>query len=294
MPLNPNGKIDKPKLPFPDTVQTGPRDTVKKGGDTLTPTEKSLSEIWGKLLPNAPSPIPLDESFFDLGGHSILATRLTFEIRKTFVVDASLSLVFDHPMIRALSTAIDIFRQDDLSLNQLTAPPPPSSAKTDLDYATDYEKLAASSLRQSYEPLTPKDSNSPLTVFLTGGTGFLGSFILAHLLNMNTVGKVVCLVRGKNKVDALERLRSGSSDRGAWQESWVNEGRLAVVVGDLSEKHFGLDEQTWDSLCDSVDSVVHNGALVGHLSKYWYITNVHRFIGFIHTQDCAVPMFLAR
>ncbi|CAG8684244.1 10279_t:CDS:2, partial [Acaulospora colombiana] len=154
------------------------------------------------------------------------------------------NLVFDQPTIQGLSAAIDALRQDDLSLNQ-PAPPPPSTGKAELDYAADYEALASS-----------------------GGTGFLGSFILAHLLGLDTVCKVICLVRGKNESDALERLRSGSSDRGVWQENWIKEGKLVVVVGDLSEKNFGVDEQIWDSLCDSVDAVVHNGALVHWVYPY--------------------------
>ncbi len=87
MPLNPNGKIDKPALPFPDTAQSA---TAAPATGKATSTEEKMRELWSKILPNAPHPLPLQESFFDLGGHSILATRLIFEIRKTFVVDAPL------------------------------------------------------------------------------------------------------------------------------------------------------------------------------------------------------------
>lgn len=89
MPLNPNGKIDKPALPFPDTAEAAsvPTQTSSEKAK-LTSTELAISAIWAKLLPSSPSSIPIDESFFDLGGHSILATRLIFELRKTFVVDA--------------------------------------------------------------------------------------------------------------------------------------------------------------------------------------------------------------
>ncbi|TFY78984.1 hypothetical protein EWM64_g5026 [Hericium alpestre] len=91
MPLNPNGKIDKPALPFPDTAQAASIEpqAPAAGLPTATATEQAMQAIWTRILPNAPSPIPLDESFFDLGGHSILATRLIFEIRKAFVVNAN-------------------------------------------------------------------------------------------------------------------------------------------------------------------------------------------------------------
>ena len=118
MPLNPNGKIDKPALPFPDTAAAAsiePRHTA--GTQKLSPTEERVRAIWASILPNAPQPIPLDESFFDLGGHSILATRLVFELRKAFVVDAPLGLVFDAPTIAGLAAAVDTLRNADLGLN---------------------------------------------------------------------------------------------------------------------------------------------------------------------------------
>ncbi|KAG9003094.1 large subunit of alpha-aminoadipate reductase, partial [Tulasnella sp. 427] len=114
MPLNPNGKIDKPALPFPDTAEAASAETPHSSGTAaarkLSPTESTLHDLWKKLLPAPPSTIPLDENFFDLGGHSILATRLVFEIRKTFIVDAPLGLIFDHPTIGGLAAQIDGLR----------------------------------------------------------------------------------------------------------------------------------------------------------------------------------------
>ena len=105
MPLNPNGKIDKPALPFPDTAQAAAA-PVRKGNST----EETLQSIFANILPNAPQPVPVDENFFDLGGHSILATRLVFEIRKAFAVDAPLGLIFEQPTIEGLVGAIEALR----------------------------------------------------------------------------------------------------------------------------------------------------------------------------------------
>ncbi|KAK0433378.1 male sterility protein-domain-containing protein [Armillaria borealis] len=103
MPLNPNGKIDKPALPFPDTVQSA---TAAPATDKATSTEEKMHELWSKILPNAPHPLPLEESLFDLGGHSILPTRLIFEIYKSIVVvDAPLGL--EEPTISGLVKAIE-------------------------------------------------------------------------------------------------------------------------------------------------------------------------------------------
>ena len=266
MPLNPNGKIDKPALPFPDTAQLHAAEKESRA-DKLTPTEQALSEIWSQLLPSAPSSIPVEENFFDLGGHSILATRLTFELRKKFVADIPLSLIFDRPTLKSQAAAIDALRVADLGLGsegqsadeQVEALQVPV-----MDYATDFEALASTHLKTSYSAPAGIPLNG-LNIFLTGGTGFLGVFILARLLSLERVVRVTCLVRGKNDEDALARLRRAAIDRGVWKDEWLEGGRITALAGDLGEERFGLPSGSWSSLCETIHAVVHNGALVSEM-----------------------------
>ncbi|KAF9482698.1 alpha-aminoadipate reductase Lys1p [Pholiota conissans] len=278
MPLNPNGKIDKPALPFPDTAQasfTAPAHPVTGMG----PTEITMQNIWSAILPNAPKPIPSEESFFDLGGHSILATRLIFEIRKVFVIDAPLGLIFEQPTISGLVEAVDAQRNGDLGFaykptapaGQLLNAPGADVKKTALaavEYGEDYLALLEK-LRPSY-PSIPADFNDhPITVFLTGATGFLGAFVLHDLLSRKErVKKAICLVRGKTQQQSLDRLKEGSTDRGVWSDEWVASGRLEVVTGDLGLDNFGLDGETWARIANEADAVVHNGALVHWVFPY--------------------------
>ena len=107
----------------------------------------------------------------------------------------------------------------------------------------------------------------PLTVFLTGATGFLGAFILRELLvNKTRVQKVVCLVRASSAEKALERLRDSATGRGVWDEEWVKRGRLEVVRGDLDRPRFGLDSGAWIRVAGEADAIIHNGALVSRKS----------------------------
>lgn len=274
MPLNPNGKIDKPALPFPDTAQLAPTEP-RRDGPSASPTEKAMRAIWVRILPNPPSPIPLDENFFDLGGHSILATRLIFEIRKTFVVDAPLGLVFDKPNIKDLAAAVDSLRNADLGFVDKDAEKAPEAGASAtaqqanrVEYAQDYEALL-DKLAPSY-PSAPADyKDRQLTVFLTGATGFLGAFILRELLQDETrVKKVICLVRAKSVEVALERLRDSASGRGVWDEKWVETSRLEVLKGDLDLPQFGLDEAFWAHVAAEADAIIHNGALVHWVYPY--------------------------
>ncbi|KAI0711372.1 alpha-aminoadipate reductase Lys1p [Earliella scabrosa] len=277
MPLNPNGKIDKPALPFPDTAQAAPSEPAR-GGPAASATEEAIRAIWARILPNAPSPLPLDESFFDLGGHSILATRLIFEIRKAFLVDAPLGLVFDRPTIALLADAVERMRNADLGLAgaTLAGPPSPTSSPADggaragkkVEYGDDYEKLLGE-LQPSYPSVAQDYGRGALTVFLTGATGFLGAFILRDLLQRaERVKKVICLVRAADDDKAVERLREASVGRGVWDEEWVKSGRVEVVRGDLDRPRFGLDGATWMRVAGEADAIIHNGALVHWVYPY--------------------------
>ncbi|KAI5121805.1 hypothetical protein M0805_009797 [Coniferiporia weirii] len=289
MPLNPNGKIDKPALPFPDTAEaataaTDPLRDANQATEKTTSTEKLIGSIWANILPAAPQPVPLDDSFFDLGGHSILATRLIFELRKAFVVDAPLSLVFDYPTVREQAAELDALRNSDLGLvYKGTAPTTLEADQSGLtipggtlakkpapavEYAKDLELLLPQ-LREKYDDLPASFANQPLTVFLTGATGFLGAFILRDLLlKQARVAKVICHVRASTQEKGLERLRETAADRGVWDDNWLKDSRLEVVVGDLAKGKFGMDEQIWDRVALQSDVIVHNGALVHWVYPY--------------------------
>ncbi|SNX83185.1 probable LYS2 - L-aminoadipate-semialdehyde dehydrogenase, large subunit [Melanopsichium pennsylvanicum] len=287
MPLNPNGKIDKPALPFPDTAMVaaaGSSSSTNKGGAdavaalaSATPTERSVIELWSRLLPNAPKPMPLDESFFDLGGHSILATRLVFEMRKLFVINVPLGVVFDAPTVQGLAKAVDQLRQADLGLGATQNSVAPASAKQkeeanlDENYGADVANLTPS-LPDSFAGDKGRiATEGPRTVLVTGVTGFLGAFILFDLLTKrsSSVAKVYAHVRAKDEANALERLRDGCKGRGIWDDKWVSEGRLEVVLGDLAApQRLGMSEQVYAKVADEVDDILHNGALVHWVYPY--------------------------
>jgi L-aminoadipate-semialdehyde dehydrogenase len=259
LPLNPNGKIDKPALPFPDTTFAAPSAPFT----SLTPTQKTIHDIWLRLLPSPPSSVGIDENFFDMGGHSILATRLIFEIRKIFVVNAALGLVFETPTIQGQAAAVEHLRHADLGVSAPNGGG--KEAIVDTAYAADVDLLSAT--LPKFSPLPEDFSTKPLTVFLTGATGFLGAFILRDLLSRR-VEKVLCLVRAKTAEDGLHRLRDSGEGRGVWSENWVKTGKVEAVIGDLAEGRFGLSETEWDRISTEADAVLHNGAVVHWVFNY--------------------------
>jgi len=96
LPLTASGKIDRRALPAPESL-SAVRETFKP---PLTADELRMARIWESVLQQ--SPIGLTDSFFDLGGHSLIATQLISRVRQEFSVDLPLKSLFESPTIAGL------------------------------------------------------------------------------------------------------------------------------------------------------------------------------------------------
>ncbi|KAJ5679318.1 hypothetical protein N7462_007562 [Penicillium macrosclerotiorum] len=272
MPLNPNGKIDKPALPFPDTEELSAAAPRRRSSaiQALSETEQALSQIWAKLIPNVTARmIGPDDSFFDLGGHSILAQQMFFDLRRKWRgIDISMNAIFRSPTLKGFAGEIDRL----LNAESLTAGADDTTAaaeatkEPDAEYSKDARRLA-NELPAVFPTRSEPMLASEPTVFLTGATGFLGAFILRDLLTRKSPSaKVIALVRAKTEEQALERVRSTCRAYGFWDEAWAT--RLETPCGDLGKAQFGLPQATWDDIANRVDAVIHNGALVHWVYPY--------------------------
>jgi amino acid adenylation domain-containing protein len=101
LPLTPNGKIDRLALSqrcdyvSDETAFTEPQ----------TPTEKEIAEIWTALL--GLEKVGTNQNFFDLGGHSLMATQLISRVRSCFGVELALCDFFAAPTIENLAELIE-------------------------------------------------------------------------------------------------------------------------------------------------------------------------------------------
>ncbi|KAI8591900.1 hypothetical protein BDZ88DRAFT_410051 [Geranomyces variabilis] len=283
MPLTPNGKVDKNALPFPDTALLVPPPNANANATALSPHQASVRAIWATVLNIPAEAVQLDDNFFDLGGHSILATRLVFAVRKTMKVDdLPLGIVYREPTVRGMSAEIERVRERDLGLATAShdnVPPVASAADGKggdnedddvVDYAADLDVLDDASIDAAGHspPSHPIMGGQAKTFFLTGATGFLGAFILADILKRHPTSRVIALVRAKDQDTGIERLRQNSRRYLAWDENWVASRRVSVVCGDLAEDRLGLSEAEWKALSAEADIVIHNGALVHWVYPY--------------------------
>ncbi len=103
IPLTPNGKLDAPRCPSPaaairEISSVEPRDQL----------ERSLVGWWGEVLGR--SDIGIHDDFFDLGGYSLLATRLFALIEANTGRRIPVSTLFEAPTIAELAS---VLRGDD-------------------------------------------------------------------------------------------------------------------------------------------------------------------------------------
>jgi amino acid adenylation domain-containing protein len=122
LPLTPNGKVDIHALPTPYSPNS--RSLDKAFVAPRNSTESTLAKIWAEVL-NLES-VGIHDSFFDLGGNSLLAVRLVEQIHKQFERELPLSSLFLNSTIESLANSLSS-EKDSLPWSPLVAIQPSGS-----------------------------------------------------------------------------------------------------------------------------------------------------------------------
>ena len=141
----------------------------------------------------------------------------------------------------------------------------PKWCRQDFDsvrYRTASKNMRRSTRLQTYRSSEKKNA------FVTGATGFLGSFLVADLFDRDDVDTIYCLVRPSGGVGVADRLREGMQKTGVWDERHLTSNRLVAVEGDMEKPHFGLHRATWEELSLCVDHVYHFAADLNLFKAY--------------------------
>ncbi|HET6706960.1 phosphopantetheine-binding protein, partial [Amycolatopsis sp.] len=99
LPLTPNGKIDRAALPEPEA---GP---AVEYVAPRNPRQETLCAIFAEVL--TVDRVGIEDSFFELGGQSLLAMKLISRIRAALDADLSISDLFDEPTPAGLDALLD-------------------------------------------------------------------------------------------------------------------------------------------------------------------------------------------
>ena len=214
--------------------------------------EERLAGIWETVL--GIEGIGRHDSFFELGGHSLNAPQLTIELRKQLAIEFPMRELFESPTIAKMAAAIELIEREGLEALE--------ARREVVDLWAE-----AAELDPTVQPEAPWNGDiGPLReIFLSGATGFLGSHLLAELLD-RTRARIHCLVRASDTGSAFRRLRQTLEDRELWREEHA--ARLVAIAGDLAEPRYGLSEEAFRALGEGVDAVYHCGAWVNFTYPY--------------------------
>lgn len=222
--------------------------------------ERQLANIWGKVLGVAR--VGAYDNFFHIGGQSVLATQLIFELERTFDVELPVRVFFENPTVALMARTIealqsvrdmDTFNTDAVSAALVTAGAQ-LRAEVELE---DSVRL---------DPGLPVgDGEKPAAVLLTGTTGFLGAFLLRELLD-RTDALIYCHCRAPDQDQAMERIRRNVTAYFPWPLERA--ARIVPVPGDLSKPGLGVEPGIWHRLEQEIDIVVNNGAVTNFVDPY--------------------------
>jgi thioester reductase-like protein len=106
-----------------------------------------------------------------------------------------------------------------------------------------------------------------MAIFLTGATGYIGSYLAAGFLEEH--GETLnVLVRAKHQDEAQQRLWQALQlhfDFPAFREHLGK--RIRIFLGDLTSPHFGLGADDYGALVAGTDSVLHCAASLNRKSE---------------------------
>ena len=185
IPLNQNQKVNRRALPEP-VIQASDREYVEPVGEQ----EKLFAKIFSEIL--SMEKVGATDNFFDLGGTSLMVTRVIIEADKAGM-HVAYGDIFANPTPRDLARFVS---------GDQTASNAPDSPEN-YDYTAINRVLEKNNLMTF---LTGE--RQPLgDVLLTGATGYLGIHVLRELID-SEAGNIYCLVRGESEEAAESRLRT--------------------------------------------------------------------------------------
>ncbi|MBN3924565.1 thioester reductase domain-containing protein [Nostoc sp. NMS4] len=215
-----------------------------------------------KLLGVATDEIDVKEHLENYGLDSAQAMILVSNLEKLLGFQPSPLLLWHYPNIEALSQRLAEEVQE-------------GSPIQDTGVKSSNANVAPSILDLSAEAVLDPTINpgaasnapvaEPKNIFLTGGTGFLGAFIIRELLQ-ETKADIYCLVRAANAEEGKSKLQKNLEQYAIWQEEFNS--RIIPIVGDLSQPLLGVGSEQFQILAANIDTIYHSAALLNYVFPY--------------------------
>ncbi len=135
-PFTPSGKLDRKLLPDPGDERP---DLAEAYVAPRTPTEETIAAIWQEVL--GLSQVGVDDRFFDLGGHSLDATRIMSRVNRELGLALPLKVLFETLTVARLAERADEAASEAAATSLRTAPIPRLPAQADYELSHAQERF---------------------------------------------------------------------------------------------------------------------------------------------------------
>jgi len=239
MPATANGKVDRHALlTLPRSIPQAARQVP------ANVTEAKLQRLWSELLELPANDIDTQDSFFNLGGHSILLSQMLLQIRERFGTGISINRFIEQPTIRRLAELVSGIEDQ---VRQVSA-----QALSDAFRELDVMPLPIERLGDVHK------------VVVTGANSFLGIHIVEALLAWGA-SEVACLVRAQPGQSARVRFEQAMVEN---RLEHLDLSRVRVHAADITQPQLGLSDDTYAHIDEHYGALIHNAALVNHVLDY--------------------------
>lgn len=248
---NANEKTDKSALRtlFEQSVESAVPHDFTNIRDAV---ERTVFEIFASTLGHAD--FDGTRSFFEIGGHSLLAAKVTAFLSKHFGLSLRITDLYTHPSVAALTAEMKRRIQCTEASSDYTSPEVlrnDAMLPDDIVFDTGFDS---------------RRLEHPAHLFLTGVTGFVGVHLLAELLE-RTEAVVHCIVRAKDRHEADNRLSEKLAQYKVHIDT-ADMARVKLYAGDITEPELGLAPADYAELSMKVDVIHHSASAVNFIKPY--------------------------
>jgi thioester reductase-like protein len=212
-----------------------------------------------ELLKVETDEIDIQENLENYGLSSAQAMMIVSRLENLLGFQPSPVLLWHYPNIESLSQRLAEESEDTKVIGESNSVIKNTTPVVDLKA----EAVLDSSIRPvtlSFQPVI-----EPERIFITGGTGFLGAFLIEELLQQ-TQATIYCLVRAANVEEGKNKLIKNLRQYALWDDSF--NFRIIPVVGDLSEPLLGIGAEQFQMLATNIDTIYHSAALLNYVYPY--------------------------
>ncbi|KAI1385651.1 uncharacterized protein F4822DRAFT_432506 [Hypoxylon trugodes] len=263
VPLTKHSKVDRKALtdmPLPN--QTKPiisqeaRENLEEHPEHLVEIIERTKSIWHEIL-GGQSARGIDRvltpssDFFLVGGNSLLAIRLQSRINRAFHVAIRLVDLLGSSTLGKMARQIQKSSGVGVIDWEKETLPPPIPQFLNRANVVPHENGYGEKIK-------------PITVAITGATGFLGKYLLPQLVDNPEIGRIHCIAVRDKPLGPKPRELNPSE-------------KVVYHNGDLSEPLLGLTKDEFISLSREVDVILHMGAAKSFWDSYYVLhpSNVH-------------------